>query len=210
MSKDKVCTIYLVRHGESKANVDKIVQGHTDSPLTENGVKQAEEIRDKFSQVLFGAIYSSDLMRAKRTADIIAAGRGIAVRALPGLREKYFGDFEGKDNSEFVETLKDEFHKFENLLSEEEMWEHKAHPSMESDKELLVRARSALQEIANMHIGENVLVVTHRYLIRMILVSFGHGSYKNLKDGALKTGGYAIVDFDGGNFIVIDVVGAEA
>jgi len=109
-----------------------------------------------------------------------------------------------------VEALKDEFHKFENDLTVEEMWNHKAHPSIESDGELLARFSAEIARIAGGHIGENILIVSHRYAIRMFLVGNGYGKYENLKDGALKTGGYAILDFDGDNFIVIDVVEAEA
>jgi len=209
MVSGKACTMYLVRHGESEANAKHITQGHTDSPLTEKGEKEAEQLRETFADINFSAVYSSDLKRATRTADIIIAGRKLRVKTLAGLREKYFGDFEGKDHAEFVKTLKSEFYTFENELGEEEMWEHKAHPSMESDAELFARAIEILRDIASRHTGETVLVVGHRYLIRMLLVSFGYGAYKNLKDGALNLGGYAVVESDGTVFTVRNVVGAE-
>lgn len=207
--KEKLCTIYLVRHGESEANVNKIVQGHTDSPLTERGVKQAKEVAETFKDVKFDAIYSSDLDRAKRTAQIIKLDRDIDVKNSPLLREKFFGVFESRNHTEYVETLKDEFKKFDNRLTTEERWGHKAHPSMESDRELLDRFIAHLREIATNCPGGKVLVVAHRYAIRMVLLHLGWGKHENLKDGALKTGGYAVLESDGKDFAIKEVVGAE-
>ncbi|PIR98232.1 MAG: hypothetical protein COT89_00800 [Candidatus Colwellbacteria bacterium CG10_big_fil_rev_8_21_14_0_10_42_22] len=204
-----VCTIYLVRHGESEANVNKIVQGHTNSPLTEKGERQAEEVADVFKGVKFDAIYSSDLDRTRRTAEIIRLSRGIEIKTSPFLREKYFGIFEGKNHGEYMEVLKDEFEKFDNQLSTEERWVHKAHPSIESDKELLDRFITYLREVATSHLGEKVLIVAHRYAIRMFLLHLSLGKHENLRDGALRTGGYAVLEFDGKDFVIKEVVGAE-
>jgi len=205
----KICTLYIVRHGESEANVNKIVQGHTDSPLTRRGIEQAEELAETFKDIGFDAIYSSDLDRAKRTAQIIRLDRDVKIKTSSLLREKFFGIFEGKNHNEYIETLKEEFDKFDNHLSTEERWTHKAHPSMESDKELLNRFLSYLKEVANNHRGENILVVAHRYAIRMLLIHLGWGKHENLKDGAVKTGGYVMLEFDGSGFVIKDVVGAE-
>ena len=60
-------TIYIVRHGETKWNVKQLMQGHKDSPLTEKGIEQAEEIKKELKNIHFYRIFSSDLLRAKRT-----------------------------------------------------------------------------------------------------------------------------------------------
>ncbi|MBU2101577.1 histidine phosphatase family protein [Patescibacteria group bacterium] len=206
---NELCTIYLVRHGESEANVNKIVQGHTDSPLTKKGEEQAREVAEGLKDIKFDAIYSSDLDRTRRTAEIIKLDRDIEIRTSSLLREKFFGIFEGKNHSEYIETLKDEFEKFDKHLNIEERWRHKAHPSIESDKELLDRFSDCLRKIAIKHLGERVLVVAHRYTIRMFLLHLGFGKHENLKDGALKTGGYAVLEFNGKDFVVEEAVGAE-
>lgn len=205
----KICILYIVRHGESEANVNKIVQGHTDSPLTRRGIEQAEELAETFKDIGFDAIYSSDLDRARRTAKIILLDRDIEIKTSPQLREKFFGEFEGKDHSEYIETLKEEFERFDNHLSTEERWTYRAHPSMESDKELLNRFLPYLKEVASNHLGEKVLLVAHRYAIRMVLIHLGWGKHKDLKAGALKTGGYAVLEFDGSRFAIKKVVGTE-
>lgn len=205
----KICTLYVVRHGESEANVNKIVQGHTDSPLTQRGVEQAEEVAETFKDIGFDAIYSSDLERAKRTAQIIKLDRKIEIKTSPFLREKFFGVFEGNDHNKYVGALRKEFDRFDNRLSTEERWEHKAHPSIESDRDLLDRFMLYIKEIVSSHLGGKVLVVAHRYAIRMFLLYLGLGEHKDLKAGAFKTGGYAVLESDGSNFVIKEVVGGE-
>ena len=68
----RCATLYLVRHGETEWNTQDILQGHLDSALTERGLAQARELVDRFRGVEFTAIFSSDVTRAQRTAQIIA------------------------------------------------------------------------------------------------------------------------------------------
>jgi len=207
--KDKTCTIYLLRHCESGANVNKITQGHTDSSLTEKGETQAMEIAQSLGGVDFDVIFTSDLSRAKRTAEIIRLNRNVEIKIEPSLREKFFGIFEGVDHDQYIEALKDEFEKFDNHLNTEERWNHKPHSSMESDKELLDRFLPKIKEIIANHLGKKVLVVTHRYAIRMLLLHLGVGEHKNLKAGALRAGGYVVIDSDGRSFFIKELVNAE-
>lgn len=59
-----IIDIYVVRHGETNWNVQGLLQGHTDIPLNEQGVKQAHELKEKLKEISFGKILSSDLSRA--------------------------------------------------------------------------------------------------------------------------------------------------
>ena len=64
--------LYIARHGQTEENLRRILQGQMPGTLTEEGIHQAEELRDKLKDVDFGCIYSSDLRRALKTARIIA------------------------------------------------------------------------------------------------------------------------------------------
>jgi len=209
MTTEGVCTIYLVRHGESEANANKIVQGHTDSPLTKMGEEQAMRVAEDLSDVRFNAIFSSDLGRSIRTAEIIRLERNLEITTSPLLREKSYGIFEDMDHTKFIETLKEEFNRFDNELTIEERWSHKAHPSIESDVEILKRFTDYIKEIINSHIGETVLVISHRMPIRLFLVGIGCGTYENLKGGGLKNAGYAVLESNGQTFSVDGVFGKE-
>ncbi|MCB0177120.1 MAG: histidine phosphatase family protein, partial [Anaerolineae bacterium] len=72
-------TLYLIRHGETPWNVVGRYQGQLDPPLTENGARQAQATAEALSAIKFDAIYSSDLARAKLTADALADKLGLPI-----------------------------------------------------------------------------------------------------------------------------------
>ncbi len=65
---NKLCTLYLIRHGETEWNAIDRMQGHAESNLNETGKNQAAEARSRFKDVHFVAIFSSDLLRTRQTA----------------------------------------------------------------------------------------------------------------------------------------------
>jgi len=83
----KLCHFYITRHGETVWNTKKIMQGHSDSPLTENGINQAKATAKKLQDVPFAQVFSSDLLRTKRTAEIISADYDVVVKTNKLLRE---------------------------------------------------------------------------------------------------------------------------
>src|SRR3712207_5307832 len=87
-----MATLLLVRHGETDWNRDHKWQGHTGPPLNEVGRRQATELAEQVTDV--DVIYSSDTIRAKETAEIIAARLGLAVETDSRLREVDFGRWE--------------------------------------------------------------------------------------------------------------------
>ncbi|KAF8205630.1 histidine phosphatase superfamily [Mycena galopus ATCC 62051] len=88
--------IYVVRHGETQANKDSVIQGQLDTELNETGVEQARRVADALRSVHFDAAYSSDLARALKTAQIILGHRtDIEIRREEALRERFLGDMQG-------------------------------------------------------------------------------------------------------------------
>ncbi len=87
--------LYLVRHGETKWNAEGRLQGHVDVGLSEKGQRQAQAVARRLSGVIFDAAYSSDLSRTAETARIILAQQKITLNAIPQLRERHYGVFEG-------------------------------------------------------------------------------------------------------------------
>ena len=88
--------LYLMRHGETLFNTQKRVQGWCDSPLTENGILQAEQAKQYFAKkgISFDAVYSSTQERATDTAKIVAPD--YLVIQLKGIKEMNFGSFEAQ------------------------------------------------------------------------------------------------------------------
>jgi probable phosphoglycerate mutase len=100
--------IIAIRHGETMWNVDTRIQGHLDIPLNETGRKQAERMALALADEPISAIYASDLTRAWETAQYLGRVQGMEVTREEGLRERGFGDFEGKTFAEIEALLPDQ------------------------------------------------------------------------------------------------------
>lgn len=87
--------IYLIRHGETDYNKGRRLQGVTDIPLNERGIALAEQTAIGLKGIEFDKIFTSPLVRARRTAEIIRGERKIPIIVTDGLREISFGDYEG-------------------------------------------------------------------------------------------------------------------
>lgn len=95
--------ILLIRHGETAWNASKRLQGHLDIPLNTVGERQAAALGRALANEALDAVLSSDLQRARQTAEAIAAPRGMAVQIHAGLRERCYGAFEGLLHGEIAE-----------------------------------------------------------------------------------------------------------
>ena len=143
-------TLLLVRHGETDWNADGRLQGHTDRPLSDYGRRQARQLAEELGGEEIEAIYSSDLTRARETAEIVGGRLGLPVELDPELREKDWGTWEGltsveRDRVEFVGE------------------------STEAHQERILRA---LGRISERHPGDGrVLVVTHGGSMRRVQVA---------------------------------------
>lgn len=141
-----VTTLFLIRHGETDWNAEGKLQGHSDRPLNEFGRRQASELAKRLAGDGVAAIYSSDLVRAKETAEIIGAQLGLDVTVDPDLREKNWGSWEG-------------------LTSAERLTVEFAGETTEDHRE---RTLQAIARIVERHPGERVVVVTHGGSVRRI------------------------------------------
>ncbi len=148
--------ILAIRHGETTWNQDKRLQGHLDIPLNERGHWQAARAAAALREEPIAAVYSSDLSRAHQTACVIAAAQGLSVQAHSGLRERHFGDFQGRTWTEL------ELEEPEATLA----WRTRV-PDFaprgggETLRQLRERIQSVLDEIAARHAGEQIVVVAH-------------------------------------------------
>ncbi len=154
--------VYLVRHGETTWNCEKRLQGQHDSPLTSLGIRQTHDLASRLSAVRFDAVYSSDLERAKQTAQIITGRLDSATIRYDGrIRERHFGDFQGYTWEEIRAAYPDEA---ERELSGDPMNQV---PGGESKHQLLIRAVSFFDDVVRCHSGQKVLVVSHGGVINV-------------------------------------------
>ena len=94
--------LYLIRHGVTVWNHEQRWQGHTDVPLGAEGIEQAKRLSQRLSREPITAVWSSDLSRARRTAELIAEPHGLEVIATPQLRETMLGEWEGLTIDEII------------------------------------------------------------------------------------------------------------
>jgi len=206
LEKNNYCTIYLVRHGETEWNKKGIIMGQADSPLTETGIEQVKATAQELKHVDFAAIFSSDLLRAQRTAAIIKLERQLAVQTTKALRERTYGHYEGMSVEEFEKIFKDAFDKLKQLTEKEQKAFRFDH-DIESDDDVVGRMITRLREIAVAYSGKNVLVVSHGASIRTFLLHIGYAKLEELKTGAVANGGYATVLCDGIDFFIKETRG---
>lgn len=177
------CNLYFVRHGQTEHNLKGLIQGHSDSALTEEGKKQALELQNKFKSVELAAIYSSDLMRARKTAEIIALPHKLKVVYSKALRERNYGSIEGKPR-ELLDKIYESFDKF----TRQQRFLFRANPQAESNKDVIERLLPFLKQISKKHGGKNVLLVTHGGLMGILLRYIGFVTpdmRTHIKNGAI-------------------------
>jgi 2,3-bisphosphoglycerate-dependent phosphoglycerate mutase len=190
------CVIYLLRHGETDWNKKELIQGHTDIPLNLEGELEVQNLAKKLKDIKFDKVYSSDLLRAKRTAEIIAKGHKLLVKATRDLRERNYSRLEGESRA----ILKD-IEKTIALLSKEDRFLYKHHPEIESNKELMDRFINYLIKIAKLNINKTVLVVTHGgpmgVFISILKKTDAKGKFVKINNLS-----YAVLEFNGKDFFI--------
>ena len=154
--------IFIIRHGESVANLEHFYAGQNNIPLTEFGIEQAKVAAEAFKNEKIDKVYSSTLDRAYYTALPFAEMRGLTVERDPRLVELDVGEWTGKTFTE-VETLYSE----ERRLWREDPMRTRINGG-ESCKDLINRIGQAIDDIARKNDGLNVLVASHGGAIRTI------------------------------------------
>ncbi len=164
----KVC---LIRHGETEGADSRRYKGHIDVPLSDNGIKQVKRLAEFLSAVgersprpiPLQAVYCSDLSRAFRSAEIIAGPHGLKPVIVEGMKERNFGVWEGMSFDEIHEKWPEAFNSWAaDPLSFSPM-------EGESTIDARDRVMPAFNEIINNHKDENIAIVSHGGVIRIII-----------------------------------------
>ncbi len=155
--------LYLIRHGEVEGASEGRLIGRTDAPLSTRGLDRSHQLADALADAQLSAIYSSDLQRARATAEIIASKNGLTVTGNPKWREIDMGQWEGltmkrihDENPELVKQLFADPSSFQ-------------YPGGESFATFITRIQSALEDLLSQHANERVVLVTHGGVCRVII-----------------------------------------
>lgn len=162
MASPRVIHLFLVRHGASVGSHTDHYYGQTDLPLSPQGLRQAEALSRRLAGETLDAIFSSDLERARRCAEIIALPHGLAVQATPALREASFGRLEGLSFEEMSQRHPGLYHPWQ-----EGAWALRP-PGGESMADVARRVGAFLDEVLVGWGGRSLLVVTHGGTLRAL------------------------------------------
>ena len=157
--------LLLVRHGATTLSAEDRFAGSTDVALSDEGRHQAARLAERLSDDRISAVYCSPMRRTIETAAIIAEPHGLAPVTRPGLREIDHGHWEGLTRKDVEARYGDEYTR----------WEADpftvAPDGGESGVDVMARALPVVRAIVEAHSGENVLVVSHKATVRLIISS---------------------------------------
>lgn len=182
--------LYLVRHGESAGNRDRLFFGQTDYPLTELGREQAAQAAEKLKTVTFDRCCASDLSRAWETAQICLNGRSIAAEKCPALREEFLGGLENKTWDEAVAILGPALDGFLND------WYHAALPGIEGAAHMECRVAEYVDAV--IAAGRDTLIVAHNGSLQLLLHHLGLMGTQEMQTKWFAFGCYSVVKIEGG------------
>ncbi len=155
--------LYLIRHGEVEGAADARLIGRTDAPLSQRGAEQSLALAQSLAGERLSAVYSSDLQRARTTAQTIAKQNSLTVTENPEWREIDMGHWEGltmkrvhDENPELVAQLFADPASFQ-------------YPGGESFATFTTRIQNALDDLLSTHPNDRVALVTHGGVCRVII-----------------------------------------
>ena len=156
-------TLFLFRHGETDWNREGRLQGHTDTPLNQTGLVQAQALSEILRPHRLDAVVSSDLSRARTTAQIVAEALGLPLFTDAGLRETNVGAAEGLLWSDAKTRVGEGL--TERWYSDGDV----AFPGGETGTETRIRGLAALQRFAAAQPFRRIGVSTHGAMLRQLM-----------------------------------------
>lgn len=190
MAEQKTTRIYMVRHGATKLSSEDRFAGAVDVELSEEGIFQAERLAERLADDDMKAVYCSPMTRTVQTATILASPHQLALIQKNGLREINHGHWEGMRRADVEAQFPEEY----------SAWEEDpltfAPEGGEAGVNVIARALPVIRQIVLEHRGQNVLVVSHKATLRLIissLLGFDARGYRDRLDQS--PAGLNVLDF---------------
>jgi broad specificity phosphatase PhoE len=165
MSEQKITRIYMIRHGATQLSAEDRFAGAVDVELSDEGKFQAARLSERLADDSIGAVYCSPMARTIHTATILASPHRLPLIHRDGLREIHHGHWEGMRRADVEAQFPDEY----------AAWEEDPFTFAPKDGEagvnVIARALPVIREIVLEHRGQNVLVVSHKATLRLLISS---------------------------------------
>ncbi len=153
--------LWLIRHGETQANVDGLYSGHAPTPLTARGIEQAQNLHTLLHDVSFDLVLCSELERAQHTARLVLSDRQHPVHIIPELNEMFFGD--GRDI--IVTSCK----KMPKTIARGAIMTGTPSPRTVKDFRQFQRVERFIARLSEYQHYQNILVVSHQGVLSLLI-----------------------------------------
>jgi len=214
MKNKAMTTIYVARHGQSEFNASLDLKtidddGDFGAHLTLLGQEQAMELANKLKSIHFAAIFSSDLVRARETAEIVALERKIAVKTAQAIRERDVVRPAIKLGYKNIIEIEDWLKKELSKLDEIGKMNFRFNKEFETPNEAALRLLTFIREVAIAYTGQNIMIVCHSNIMRNLLTHLGYAKFDELPRKSTQNAAYFVLESDGVDLFVKETHGIQ-
>ncbi|MBJ8399061.1 MULTISPECIES: adenosylcobalamin/alpha-ribazole phosphatase [Citrobacter] len=195
--------LWLVRHGETEANVAGLYSGHAPTPLTERGIVQAQSLSGLLRNVPFDNVLCSELERARHTTQLILAERDVPVRVMPELNEMFFGDWEMRHHRDLAREDAENYAVWCND------WQNATPTNGEGFQAFSQRVERFIPQLAEYKDSKNLLVVSHQGVLSVLVARLLSMPTAAMWHFRIEQGCWSAIDFCD-DFAVLKVLNSRA
>ncbi|MGA4503426.1 adenosylcobalamin/alpha-ribazole phosphatase [Citrobacter portucalensis] len=195
--------LWLVRHGETEANVAGLYSGHAPTPLTERGIAQAQTLGTLLRNVPVDNVLCSELERARHTTQLILGDREIPVRNMPELNEMFFGDWEMRHHRDLAREDAENYAVWCND------WQNATPTNGEGFQAFSQRVERFIAQLADYKTCQNLLVVSHQGVLSVLIARLLSMPAAAMWHFRVEQGCWSAIDFCD-DFAVLKVLNSRA
>ena len=195
--------LWLVRHGETEANVAGLYSGHAPTPLTERGIAQAQTLGTLLRNVPVDNVLCSELERARHTTQLILAEREVPVRNMPELNEMFFGDWEMRHHRDLAREDAENYAVWCND------WQNATPTNGEGFQAFSQRVERFIAQLADYKTCQNLLVVSHQGVLSVLIARLLSMPAAAMWHFRVEQGCWSAIDFCD-DFAVLKVLNSRA
>lgn len=194
--------LWLVRHGETEANVAGLYSGHAPTPLTERGIAQAQTLGTLLRNVPVDNVLCSELERARHTTQLILGDREVPVRNMPELNEMFFGDWEMRHHRDLAREDAENYAVWCND------WQNATPTNGEGFQAFSQRVERFIAQLADYKTCQNLLVVSHQGVLSVLIARLLSMPAAAMWHFRVEQGCWSAIDFCD-NFAVLKVLNSR-
>ena len=195
--------LWLVRHGETEANVAGLYSGHAPTPLTERGIAQAQTLGTLLRNVPVDNVLCSELERARHTTQLILGDREVPVRNMPELNEMFFGDWEMRHHRDLAREDAENYAVWCND------WQNATPTNGEGFQAFSQRLERFIAQLADYKTCQNLLVVSHQGVLSVLIARLLSMPAAAMWHFRVEQGCWSAIDFCD-DFAVLKVLNSRA